>query len=118
MHASIQSYLSPQERACSMGLLKVAPLSSRSSPYPLPSKLRCRGLLVGDGNANLWLTNDVIGFSAFSMTSDLPFSSCHVDWGIFGQLATRATGHLGFGVFTTKQCLWHGGSLFQGRVAL
>jgi hypothetical protein len=33
----------------------------------------------------------------------------HVDWGIFGQLATRATGHLGFGVFAAKQCLWHGG---------
>ena len=42
----------------------------------------------------------------------------HVDWGIFGQLATRATGHLGFGVFAAKQCLWHGGSLLQGRVAL
>ena len=42
----------------------------------------------------------------------------HVDWGIFGQLATRATGHFGFGVFTAEQCLWHGGSLLQGRVAL
>ena len=42
----------------------------------------------------------------------------HVDWGIFGLLATRTTGHLGFGVFIAKQCLWHGGSLLQGRVAL
>jgi hypothetical protein len=31
----------------------------------------------------------------------LPFGF-HVDRGNFGQLATRATGHLGFGVFTAK----------------
>jgi hypothetical protein len=38
--------------------------------------------------------------------------------GIFGQLATRATGHLGFGVFIEKQFLWHGGSLLKGGGAL
>jgi hypothetical protein len=27
----------------------------------------------------------------------------HVDWGIFGQAATRANGHLGFGVFIASQ---------------
>jgi hypothetical protein len=31
--------------------------------------------------------------------------SVHVNWGIFGQLATRANGHLGLvGVFIAIQC--------------
>ena len=59
-----------------------------------------------------------LGLGPWGGVGDLFCPLVHVDWGIFGQLATRATGHLGFGVFAAKQCLWHGGSLLQGRVAL
>jgi hypothetical protein len=43
----------------------------------------------------------------------------HVDWGIFGQsVVARATGHLGFGVFTARQRSWRGDSLLRRGVAL
>jgi hypothetical protein len=38
------------------------------------------------------------------LAGDLFCPLVHVDWGIFGQLATRANGHLGFGVFIASQC--------------
>jgi hypothetical protein len=44
----------------------------------------------------------------------------HVDWGILGQMATHATGHLGFGVwgFYSKAAFVAGNSPLQHRVAL
>jgi hypothetical protein len=40
----------------------------------------------------------------------------YVDWGTFCQMVTRATGHLGFGVFIARQRPWHGGPPLPCRV--
>jgi hypothetical protein len=42
--------------------------------------------------------NAALGVFRTPVAGDLFCPLVHVDWGIFGQLATRANGHLGLGV--------------------